>query len=234
MFISKNSGCVISLAILLAVGVPAGPVAASEAAPQAVVDSFHQVLLDTMTNGRSLGPKGRFAELEPVISQAFDMPLITRAVVGSEWNKLSTEQQTRLSVAFERFEVAQFADLFDSYQGQRFRNLGAKPAAGEAFVVTTVMEGEGWPGIRFDYTVHRVADGWRIEDIRFDAWLSVVDRRSAELRDVLQRRGFEALVSRLERHTQAVLDRADNVGSSHLADLRSGEPPAYNLPIPLP
>ncbi len=232
MLSAKNllrSGCAAALVIW-----HLGAAAASEATPQSMVDSFHEALLDTMKNARSLGPKGRFAKLDPIVSRVFDMPRITKAAVGGGWNKLSPEEQARLSAAFERFEVAQFADLFDSYQGQRFRILWVKPASGGDVVVTAALEGDGLPAIRFDYTAHRGDDGWKIEDLRYDAWLSVMERRSAELRDVLQYRGIDGLIARLDRRTQAVLDRPENAGISHLADLRPDVRPAYPIPLPLP
>ncbi len=237
MFSAKDLlrfGCVITIAFPITLFSRADTAAASETSPQAAVESFHHTLLDTMQNARSLGPKGRFAELEPVILRLFDMPSITRTVVGRDWERLSTEQQTKLTIAFERFEVAQFADLFDSYGGQRFRSLEIKPAAGGAVIVATVMESEGLPPVYFDYKVHRDADSWRVEDIRFNAWLSIVERRRGELRDVLRRRGFDGLISRLDAHTQIVLDGADNAFTPHLANLRPDAHLPYPLPLPLP
>lgn len=226
-------GCVITMALPIAAAFPADSVAAAEASPAATVESFHQVLLNTMKNARSLGPQGRFADLEPVISRSFDIPGILETAIGSDWNKLSGAQQTALSAAFQRFEVAQFAYLFDSYGGQRFRTIGIKPAADD-LVVATVMEGDGLPEVRFDYTVRLGTDGWRIEDIRLNAWLGVMERRSAELKDVLRRRGFDGLMASLDRHTRAVLDRADNAASPHLTDLRPDIQTPYPLFPPLP
>lgn len=207
---------------------------AAQGKPESVVESFHQTLVDTMKSSRSLGPKGRFAALEPALARCFDMTRITRTVAGSSWERLSAEQQTRLTVAFERFEAAQFADTFDGYQGQRFRTVSIRSMPDGGFLVATIMEAESRPSVRFDYTIHPGADGWKIDDLRFDGWLSVMDRRSAEFKEILRRRGVDTLVAGLERHTQIVLDRVDDLRVSHLADLRPGTWPVQTLALPIP
>ena len=55
------------------------------AAPEggdAVVQGLYDTLLVTMKNGRMLGQSGRLAQLAPVIRRVFDLPLMTRLLVG--------------------------------------------------------------------------------------------------------------------------------------------------------
>jgi phospholipid transport system substrate-binding protein len=203
--------------------------------PDNVVGAFQTALLNSMKNALALGPKGRFAALEPIMMQAFDMPHMTEMVTGTAWNRLSAAQQSRLVASFGRFEIAQFADFLDGYQGQAFQTTGTKPMEnGDVVVSTTMNVSDPHQEIHLDYTTHRSADGWKIDDIRFDQWMSVMARRSDEFKDILRRRGLENLIARLDRHTKSVLDSPDIVGASHVLNLRPGLAQVPILPLPLP
>src|SRR5215472_13196751 len=47
------------------------------------VQGFYDVLLSTMKSGRTLGQSGRFAQLEPVVRQTFDIPGMARLSIGA-------------------------------------------------------------------------------------------------------------------------------------------------------
>ena len=68
------------LALLLAVGIAARAVALPN--PQDSVRSFYDTLLTTMKAGATLGERGRYARLAPVIDRLFDVPAMARLAVG--------------------------------------------------------------------------------------------------------------------------------------------------------
>src|ERR1700761_5669645 len=80
--------------------------AVSAADPSTVVSGLNGNLLSIMQNAQKLGYKGRYAALEPIVRQVFNIEYMTRIAVGSGWATLSTDQQVRLTDAFREFITA--------------------------------------------------------------------------------------------------------------------------------
>ena len=219
-----------ALGVLALVGVAgaSGGARAADDAPMAVVAGFHDALMSAMKNARALGSQGRFAQLEPVMMRAFDMPGMTENAAGGAWSRLTAAQREKLIAAFARFEIAQYADWFDGYSNQSFGSGGVRAFANGAVVATTMTTDAGRRQIRFDYNLHQVGGGWKIIDVVFNGWFSEVNRRRAEFVEVLERQGFDTLIARLETGAQAALARPDNVNAPHVIDPR---PEMWRIPF---
>ena len=96
-----------------------GHAPALAAGPEDSVNALHDTLISTMKNGRTLGERGRYAKIDPVIRQLFDLPFMSRLAVGAAWAALSPAQQQLAIAAFGAYISATYADRFDSYAGQR-------------------------------------------------------------------------------------------------------------------
>ena len=70
------------------------------------VDSFYAALLDTMKQAKQLGLKGRYDKLAPVLSNTYDLPLMSRIAVGQNWAALSPAEQQSIVAAFTRMTAA--------------------------------------------------------------------------------------------------------------------------------
>ena len=93
---------VVALASGLALGVPSHPVGAASASGGATVQGLYDVLLGTMKNSRTLGPSGRFTQLEPVIRRTFDIPTMARLSLGPSWRSLTDGQRQQVIESFGR------------------------------------------------------------------------------------------------------------------------------------
>lgn len=203
-------------AALICLLLPAWRVAAGE--PTAVVKDFDAALLDGMKNSRALGPKGRFDRLAPVMAETFDLAGMTREIAGAHWSHLSDEQKNRLVAAFSRFETAIFADWFDSYAGQAFQVKDMVTRNDDVATVGVALSGSGEP-LRLEYMLRADASGsWRIADVRYDGWMSTVERRRSEFAALFNREGYDVLMARLEAKGAELLDHPDNAGSTHLRE----------------
>ena len=77
------------------------------------VDNFYAALLDTMKQAKQLGVKGRYDKLAPVLSNTYDLPLMSRIAIGQNWAALSPAEQQRIIAAFTRMTAATYASRFD-------------------------------------------------------------------------------------------------------------------------
>jgi hypothetical protein len=76
-----------------------------------------------MKNGRTLGRSGRCTQLEPVIRRSFDIASMARLSVGPSWAGLTEAQRQQITESFGSYISANYADRFDSYNGQKLEVL---------------------------------------------------------------------------------------------------------------
>jgi phospholipid transport system substrate-binding protein len=194
----------------------AAPLRAAPPEPAAVVGHFDEALLTAMRQATSLGYQGRYASLQSVINDTFDIPAMTRIAVGPRWSGMSEDQQHRLIEAFRNFIVATFASRFDDYGGERFEVQGAKPIAYGVLIENQLVKPNG-EVVRINYLVHQTADGWRAVDVYLDGTISELAVRRSEFTAVLARSGPEGLIAALVQKTQKLAGG----GLAPLAEARS-------------
>lgn len=190
-------------ALCLALAGTALPAAAAEAAgPAATVQRFYDVLLRAMKGGAKLGFAGRRDLLAPAMREAFDLPLMTRLIVGLQWQSFSPAQRQQVIDAFTAFSVANYASQFDSYSGERFVvDPKVAPAPGSDKIVDTkLVQSDGKP-VQLNYLLRDARGKWRIIDVYLSGTVSQLAARRSEFSSVLRRDGVEGLVSVLKKKT---------------------------------
>lgn len=176
--------------------------AARAAEPQATVDGFYKVLLAVMKDGPKLGFAGRRDKLAPVIEQAFDLPAMTRLVVGLQWQSFSPAEQQQLVAAFSEFSIATYASQFDDYSGERFDvEPKADPAPGNDVVVHTKLVQPNDKPVQLDYLLRSAQDKWRIIDVYLSGTVSQLAARRSEFSAVLRQSGVSGLIALLKQKT---------------------------------
>jgi phospholipid transport system substrate-binding protein len=196
--ISRRAFCAALLAA--ACSFPPGLDAAGRA-PEATISAYYDTLLATMKDGPKLGFKGRSERLAPAIRNAFDLPLMTRLMVGPQWNGLSPEQQQQLIVAFSEFSIATYASRFDDYSGERFEiDPKPMPTANGMIVHTKLVKGDG-DAVQLDYLMREGENGWQIVDVYLSGTVSELATRRSEFSSVMRRGGADALLDALQKKT---------------------------------
>ena len=107
--------------------------------PAATLNSFYDTLLAVMKDGPKLGFVGRRQKLAPAITQAFDLSLMTRLVVGLPWPSLTAEDQKQLVSAFAEFSIATYANQFDDCAGEKCE-VDPKAAPAPTIMPKTVIQ----------------------------------------------------------------------------------------------
>jgi len=183
--------------------VMAGPRAAragEESEPADTVRRFYAALLAVMKDGQKLGFAGRRDQLAPAIRKAFDFPLMTKLMVGAQWQGFAAEQQQQIVDAFSAFSIATYANRFDDYSGERFDvEPTAQPAnSGDVVVRSQLVKSDG-DKIELDYLTRRDAGNWQIIDVYLSGTVSELATRRSEFSSVIRRGGVAALLDLLQR-----------------------------------
>jgi phospholipid transport system substrate-binding protein len=175
--------------------------------PGAVVNSLDQSLIDVMQHAKQLGYGGRYAKLEPVLHQAFDIRYMTQLAVGPGWSTLNQDQQERLSDAFGKFITATYARRFDGYSGERFESLGERPIGQATMVQTRLVKSNG-EAIALNYVARQNGAGWQVVDIYLSGSISELAQRRSEFSAVFKRTGYDGLLATLQQKAAQAANEA--------------------------
>src|SRR5580658_218407 len=174
----------------------------ADQSPAATAQALCKVLLEAMKKGSSLVFDGRVKLMDPQLRRLYDMPLLTRLVVGPPWRNVSPEDQQALVQAFSDYSTAVYASRFKSFSGEQFivdPNV-AKSASGDAIVHTKLIPHGGDP-VQLDYLLRQEPTGWHIIDVLLNGTISEMAERRSEYSATLRDGGAPALVQLLKQKT---------------------------------
>jgi phospholipid transport system substrate-binding protein len=166
--------------------------------PTEVVRHFYGELLDAMQRAATLGAKGRYQKLEPVVLGTFDVPFMARLSIGPSWAKLTTEQKRRAATAYARYIAAVYATRFDGFSGERFEVLGEQQIKHGTLVKTQIVKANGEP-VSINYVLHDNDVAWQIRDAYLSGSISELATRRSEFSAILRTNGIDALITSLNK-----------------------------------
>ena len=194
-------GAFLALALALTISPTLGHAAAY---PADTVRHFYDTLLTTMKKGPSLGERGRYDELAPVIRSSFDLPYMTRMAVGPAWSKLTDAQKKQVTEAFARYITATYADRFDSYSGEKLQVTGEQNTAYGTIVQSRIVKSDGSP-VSINYLMRKNGNAWGIADVYLSGSISQLATLRSEFSSVLNRQGVDGLVALLNRKVDTLV-----------------------------
>ena len=169
------------------------------------IQTFYDVLLDTMKQGPQLGVQGRFDKLLPAVHAAYDMPAMTKIACGADWAKIPPDKQQALIDAFERMLAAIYADRFTKFSGQKFVvNPTPVPHNADMIVTTQLIPADGDP-VQLNYLMRGAADNMKIVDVFLEGSISELATRRSEFSGVLRSDGADALLAKLKERAETIL-----------------------------
>ncbi len=186
----------LALALALLLPLPFTVLPAQAAEPRQVVDTLDNALLDVMKNADSLGFRGRYQKLGPVLDQTFNLPLMARIAVGPDWSTLSPAQQQKVTDAFRRFSITTYAARFNGYSGESFQAEDAKPVSGGDQVVNTRLVRPNADPVPLNYRLR--GPNWQIIDIYLNGTISQLANYRSEFGATLRSGGGDALIKLIE------------------------------------
>ena len=181
-------------------------------APTRVVDALHENLISVMKDAKTLGYDGRFEQLEPVINELFDIPFMAEKSIGRHWKTVDEENRAHLLATFERFTVANYAGRFTGYSGQFFETLKEQASRHGTVLVYSRLNLENGETVQLNYRLRPAKDdGWKIIDVLLNGTVSELALRRSEYSSLIQREGFAALMS-------AINKRIDDLAGGNVPD----------------
>lgn len=172
------------------------------------VRTLYATLLNSMRSGPSLGARGRYAQIEPVVQRVFDVPFMARLAVGPQWASLTPQQQQQVSQAFGRYIAAIYAERFDNYSGEQLQVVGEQPSAQGTIITSRIVKSNGEP-VQINYLIHQNGGAWQIADVYLNGTISELATRRSEFATILRSQGINGLIGSLNAKADSlVLARA--------------------------
>ena len=178
---------------------------AGPALPAALVERFYSELLAVMKEAKRLSFDERYNRLAPTIARTFDLGLMTRIAVGPGWTQLGADQQQRVTAAFSRYTISNYASRFDDFGGERFEVSPAPTSNANGVIVNSRLVKTSGEAVTLNYLVRNEGGaGWKVIDVYLSGTVSELATRRSEFVAVLQRSGAEGLVRMIDEKSAAL------------------------------
>ena len=194
---SHRAAVCVALLSLLAASV--APAAESDDA-RAVVEELFDTLIEIAAIEPALDPDARYALLEPVVTEAYNLPRMGEVAAGRSWNSWSATERETFLETFVRLSVTQHTFRFASMTADMLEVLDSAPNdTSTAYDVATVIHrNNGEEDVALDYTVESDGGRWRIVNVVRDGTSSEVSSMRSSYRAILAESGLEGLLADLE------------------------------------
>lgn len=196
---------------MLLLGMLFGPgVAMAEEEPPAfqqaagIVAELHGVLVEIMKDAEALGYPGRLRQIDPIVRQRFDTPLIVKVILSRHWNDLGDVEKTEFIQLFHQLSAATYAARFDSFSGQEFVETGREQLKAGRILIKTELRRVDEPAVKLDYLIHQNDQGeWRIISVIANG-VNDLSLKRAEYAAVIKERGFSGLLEDIRKKILAM------------------------------
>jgi phospholipid transport system substrate-binding protein len=178
-------------ALLIAVAfVVVRPVAAAgdaDPAASAFMQKLGNDAIHELTDPAVPAPE-RQARFRRLLDEHFDMPAISRFVLGRYWRTADEAQRAEFQKLFEDFIVGSYSARFSEYRGEAFAVVGSNAESGGTVLVHSKIDMPTSEDIRVDWRLRDRGGDYAIVDIIVEGVSMAVTQRS-EFASVIQSRG---------------------------------------------
>lgn len=152
----------------------------------------------------------REAAFREVMVRGFDIPTVTRFVLGRHWKSATQEQRKDFSAIFLDFLTRVYSIRFDSYSygGEQFtvRSVIADES-GDKIVRAQVARPSGADPVDIDFRVRSKDGGFKVVDLYVEG-ISMLHTHRVEFSSVVNRDGIDGLLRALQARIDAPVEDA--------------------------
>ena len=178
---------------------PAIPAAAA-ADPTAVISNLGSRALEVL--GKNAPQSQRVARFRELLREDFDVPEISRFVLGRYWNVATEEQRAEFVKLFAEYIALAYSTRLAEYSGETFKVTGSRPDADGAIVSSQILRPAGAAPVKVDWRLIGRNGAYKISDVSVDGISMAVTQRS-EFASVIQHNGgqVQGLITMLREKT---------------------------------
>jgi phospholipid transport system substrate-binding protein len=155
--------------LLLGLFVLCTPALAQEESPDVLIKRVTEDVLTIVRQDKDIqsgNTKKAIALVEAKVLPHFNFMHMTALAVGRYWREATPEQKKQLAEEFKTLLVRTYSNALTGYKDQTVRYKPTKMQSGDTDVlVRTEIVQSGAKPIALDYSVEKLADGWKVYDV---------------------------------------------------------------------
>ena len=146
--------------------------------PGSYVISTTEKAIKTLTD-ESIDPQEKEIRFGKLFDENFDIPSISRFVLGKYWKSATTTQKKEFIVTFRNYIVKTYSSRFSEYTGEKLTLINSENESNpKLFIVHTALNREDAPPIKVDWRVGLKKDRYVILDIIIEGISLAITQRS--------------------------------------------------------
>ena len=158
--------------------------------------------INTLTDN-STSQNEKESQFGKLFDKNFDVPSISRFVLGKYWKQASLDQKKKFIKAFRNYVVKTYSSRFNEYSGEQLTLLNFENESNpKIFLVHTALERDDAAMIKVDWRIGKKKDRYVILDIIIEGISLAVTQRSEFVSVIDQNEGsIDQLISLLKERT---------------------------------
>ena len=172
--------------------------------PTAFINHFSQASIDDILNA-NIDTVEKTARFRTVFNDSFDIPAISRFVLGRAWRRASDSEKQDFLAVFEDVIVYTWSRRFKQYTGQTIKVLGTSPDGDTGTLVNSVIKDLAGQTISVQWRLRQRGEGLRIVDIIIEGISMVITYRQDYTSVIRQNGGIQGLLTELRKQAAETL-----------------------------
>ena len=199
-----------ALIAALVVAAPSQRTAASDDAAVAFVQGVGDEVMAILGDRANSTLAEREAAFRDLMGRGFDIPIVTRFVLGRHWRTATDDQRAEFTAVLLDFLARVYASRFDSYSygGEVFTvHAAIADESGDTIVRARVSRPSGADPVELDFRVRPKDGGHRVVDLYVEG-ISMLLTHRAEFASVINRKGIDGLLGDIRARIAAPIGAA--------------------------
>jgi phospholipid transport system substrate-binding protein len=140
-------------------------------------------------SNKQMSVEERETQFRKLLREGFDVPRISRFVLGRYWNQASDQEKQQFQKLFEDYIVHSYSARFAEYSGETVKVIGSRQESETgAIVMSQIIRPNGGPPTKVDWRVRKEDSGFKIVDVDIEGVSMAITQRD-EFSAVIQRGG---------------------------------------------
>jgi phospholipid transport system substrate-binding protein len=141
---------------------------------------------------RQTSDEQRERSFKKLLMQNFDIPQISRFVLGRYWARTSAEDRQKFIDTYGEFVIRSYASDFSNYAGETVRVTSARLEDDKfAIVMSEIVHSNGEPPFQISWRIYKGTDGFKVLDLDIEG-ISMLLAQREEFASAIQHNGGTA------------------------------------------
>ena len=201
--ILRHLAC-LGLGLAIIGGAFIAPPRAAEPDPEKFLGALAREAIAVLSDD-ALDRAGREDAFRKLLRRGFDLPAVSRFVLGRYWRRANVMEREEFTELFEDYVVATYGRRLGRYGGYFLKVSGQRADGNNGAIVHSKIGAGKGPVIKVDWRLTRHAEGWRVVDIMVEGVSLALAQRS-EFAAVIRGSGgrVSGLLAKLRKKTQTL------------------------------